>query len=315
MEPIISIITPTYNRGDILETAIQSVYAQKVDGLEFIIMDGGSTDNTREIVSRYPEIRFYSEPDEGLYDAVNKGIHLARGQYIGWLNSDDFYPDGSLFAAVSVLKENPNLAAVFGDAEVRSLHEKQKPVLIPGFRQEGFLKKVSSDSFSINAGLIKRSVFDKLNYFDLAYKIASDRDFMFRFGLAGFSFGTIMRVLYVYQMSPTSLTFSRNINGKVAGDLEEMKIAVKYLQQNAALDKRDICTAWHSRASADAAWLSLLSGNRQIANEIKIQGIQLDRDGWQKAYTRGVFMYYVRKIFSPQIRACMSKFKKYLGYS
>lgn len=296
MKPIISIVTPSYNRADILETAIKSVYAQGIDRLEFIIIDGGSTDYTREVVKRYPEIIYYSEPDNGIYDAVNKGIRLAKGQYIGWLNSDDYYPKDALRVALHLLQEHPNWAAVFGDAEVCQLNDPRKPVLIPAFRQKNILQKVASDSFSINAGVIKREVFDRLNYFDLEYKIASDRDFMFRFGLADFPFGTIKRTLYVYQMSSTSLTFSKNLNGKVSGDLEEMQIASKFLRTDIDTEVIPICIAWHSRSSADAAMLNQLNGKWRTASTIKSEGLRIDRNNWKKFYLRAYLMFFVRKI-------------------
>lgn len=307
--PLISIITPTLNRAETLETAIQSVYAQGIDNLEYIIMDGGSTDGTCELVTRYTQIRFYSEPDEGLYDALNKGIHLAKGRYIGWLNSDDLYPPGALIAALKALEEHPDWAAVFGDAEVVSNEGPYKSILIPGFRSEFFLQKATSDAFSINAGLIKHEVFSHLNFFDTAYKIASDRDFMFRFGLASIPFGSIEQTLYIYQTFSTSLTFSKNLNGKISGDLEEMDIAVKFLQTNSESEIKQICTAWHSRASADGTLLSLLSRKRKLAKEIRSKGIRVDPHNWRKYFLRGIFLYCARKLFPPRLRAHFSKLK------
>jgi glycosyltransferase involved in cell wall biosynthesis len=313
MPPILSIITPTYNRGHILQTAIQSVYAQGINDLEFIIMDGGSTDNTREIVRQYPEIRFYSEPDNGLYFALNKGLQLARGKYIGWLNSDDYYPPGAFQAALSLFAKDPELMGVFGIAEVISTDPQKPNISIPAFQQEKFFQKVSSDSFSMNASLLKREALTQLNGFDTRYKIAADRDFMFRFGLAGFRYSSVEATLYCYQESSTSLTFSKNVNGKVNGDFEEMQMAKNYLQDNLSVELNNICQDWHSRASADACLISLGQWKIKAATDFMRDGLALDKK-WGGFFLRGLLLKTIRRIFSPKARARFGKYKNILGY-
>ena len=88
----LSIITPTLNRAHFLEEAIESVRAQDFPDCEHLIVDGGSTDGTLEMLARHPHLRVVSEPDRGLYDALNKGLRLGSGEIVGLLNSDDIQP-------------------------------------------------------------------------------------------------------------------------------------------------------------------------------------------------------------------------------
>ena len=91
--PRISIVTPSYNQGQFIEETIRSVLQQGYPNLEYIIIDGGSTDNSVEIIKKYEEYLTYwvSEPDDGQYDAINKGFSRATGEIMAWLNSDDMY--------------------------------------------------------------------------------------------------------------------------------------------------------------------------------------------------------------------------------
>ena len=95
----ISIITPNYNGGKYLEATIKSIISQNYPNLEYIIIDGGSTDNSIDIIKKYEKhINYWtSEPDNGLYDALSKGLSISTGKIMGWLNSDDLLHPKSLF--------------------------------------------------------------------------------------------------------------------------------------------------------------------------------------------------------------------------
>ena len=89
--PTITTITPSLNRAKFIDEAIKSVLNQDYPHVEHIIIDGGSTDGTLDVLALYPNLKVISEPDQGIYDAINKGIRMAKGDIIGILNSDDYY--------------------------------------------------------------------------------------------------------------------------------------------------------------------------------------------------------------------------------
>ena len=102
--PLVSIVTPSLDQGRYIEEAIRSVLAQDYPRVEHVVVDGGSTDETIEILGRYPHLRWVSEPDAGQAAAINKGFRMATGEIYGWLNADDYYLPGAITAAVDVLR-------------------------------------------------------------------------------------------------------------------------------------------------------------------------------------------------------------------
>lgn len=122
----LSIITPSYNQGQYIEENIQSVLSQNYSSFEHIIVDGGSTDNTVEILKKYPHLIWISEKDNGQADALNKGLKIATGDIIGWINSDDYY-EKNIFASVVSYFSDELVDWVIGNLTL--LHESKKLVV------------------------------------------------------------------------------------------------------------------------------------------------------------------------------------------
>jgi glycosyltransferase involved in cell wall biosynthesis len=117
-QPLVSIVTPSYNQAQFLEETIQSVLSQDYAKIEYILVDGGSNDGSVEIVQKYQDrISWWvSEPDQGQTDAINKGFAHASGEILAWINSDDTYQPEAVSACVNYLLDHPEVGLVYGDA-------------------------------------------------------------------------------------------------------------------------------------------------------------------------------------------------------
>jgi len=180
MKPLVSIITPSYNQARYLEATMQSVLQQNYPNLEYIVVDGGSTDGSPEVIERYKNklAWWVSESDQGQADAINKGFKKASGEIIAWLNSDDLYLPGAISSAVAVFQKNPSSGVVYGDAvsadaDGRLLNE----LRFNSWKTRDFLQ------FNIicqPAVFMKRSVVEKVGYLDSSYHFFLDHQLWIR---------------------------------------------------------------------------------------------------------------------------------------
>src|SRR3954447_22352897 len=127
--PTVSVVTPSFNQGEYIESTIRSVLGQDYPNVEYLIMDSASTDSTLEVLSKYSRehpqrMRFVSEKDRGQSHALNKAISQTRGEIIGWLNSDDTYEPGAIAVAVDFFQHHPDVDLVYGNANFVDPHDR-----------------------------------------------------------------------------------------------------------------------------------------------------------------------------------------------
>jgi glycosyltransferase involved in cell wall biosynthesis len=181
---MITIISPVFNASNYIRTCIKSVADQYFEGLEHLIMDGGSTDGTREIIQeladRFPHIRWVSEKDRGQSDAMNKGIEIAKNQVISFLNADDRYEPGALFKALSFFRKAPPDSFFVGNCRV--LREDGSEYMINKpypFNQVSFMLDYNFP-FNPSAYFYHKSLHNKVGFYEVDDHLTMDIDFLLR---------------------------------------------------------------------------------------------------------------------------------------
>jgi glycosyltransferase involved in cell wall biosynthesis len=180
----ITIITVCYNRTLTIEKAIESVLKQNYANIEYIVIDGNSTDGTKAIIESYKDSisHYISEPDKGMYDAINKGFRLATGDVIGLMHSDDeFYDEDAVSKIVASFNKDSATEGVYGDGIYVSNDSEER--LIRNRIGGAFsLEKVKSGWLPLHPTVyLKKSVVDKHGLYNLDFKIASDTEFLLRY--------------------------------------------------------------------------------------------------------------------------------------
>jgi len=179
----ISIITVCYNSAKTIAETIESVLSQDYPNIEYIVVDGKSTDSTQDIVKSFGSkiSKFVSEPDKGLYDAMNKGIGLATGDIIGIINSDDIYANNKVFSRVVQTVTEKNVDIVYGDLYYFKSGFPDRALRY----YRGGVFSLSRVSYGLMPPhptfFIKRTVYEKFGRFDTRYTLSADFDLILRF--------------------------------------------------------------------------------------------------------------------------------------
>ena len=192
MQPLVSIITPSFNQARYLEVTIESVLSQDYPHIEYIVIDGASTDSSVEIIKKYENRLAYwvSEKDNGQADAINKGLALAKSDIVAWLNSDDYYLPNAISAAVKAFEENPDAVMVYGD--ILAVDEWGHTINLLKYQQ---LSKEDLLCFQIigqPAVFFRREVYEKSGGLDTTFHFLLDHHLWIRIAQHG-------RILHVPQ--------------------------------------------------------------------------------------------------------------------
>lgn len=262
-QPDITLITPSLNRGNLIGATLDSVVCQELVGIEHLIMDKGSTDNTHQTVESYPHAKLVVGNDAGSHDAMNLGVQIARGQIIGFINTDDLLPKGALHKVLQTFANNPKSRVLRGDAGF--------------FTQDGtttlsksLWKAPTEDDLAaslmfgvpcFNAWFFRRSVFDDIGEFDNDFDLSADREFLLRL-ITREQTTVVDHVLYLYRVHSGSRTMGTASGRAKAIAVEHSRIACRILEQKDMLvSKRKLARAFAAIEKARLAWYALRAGD------------------------------------------------------
>jgi glycosyltransferase involved in cell wall biosynthesis len=282
--PLITIITPSFNRAAMIREAIESVLGQAYQPVEHIVVDGASSDGTLEVLREYEHLRVISEPDQGMYDAINKGLEMASGEIIGLLNTDDWYPADTFKTVARAFADHVDAMAVVGGAQIYSIDSGERHLLRenPPIRPDEFWFRVIKGHPVTNAWFFRREVFERVGHMNSSYRFAADREFLIRVALAGIRPSPVDSVLYHYRQHAGSATIgSQGSRDPQRGEQrllvlkEGMRLLESFLnQKDIPPEARYFLKSAHSRACYRATATALY--HRHLPDAI--QGI---RQGWQ----------------------------------
>lgn len=179
----VSVITAVFNGAKTIQDCIKSVSGQIYPNIEHIIIDGGSTDGTLEVIKRYTEkrVNIVSEPDNGIYDALNKGIRQASGEVIGLLYSDDFYAHDRVIEKVADIFMKYNIDSCYGDLQYVDKNNPDKVIRYWKSSQYRHGKFKYGWMPPHSTFFVKKEIYNKYGYFNTNFKIAADYELMLRF--------------------------------------------------------------------------------------------------------------------------------------
>ena len=188
----VSIVTPSFNQASYLEQTLLSVLDQDYADIEYLVIDGGSTDGSPDIIKKYASRLAYwiSEKDSGQADAINKGMARAKGEIVAWLNSDDYYLPGAVTAAVKAFDENPDVAMVYAD--MLAVDERGQTFNTLRYRQLTLEDLLSFQIIGQPAVFMRRSAFEKAGGLDPSFHFLLDHHLWIRIAAQG-------RILHIPQ--------------------------------------------------------------------------------------------------------------------
>jgi len=185
VKPLVSIITPSFNQAEFIEQTLQSVLQQDYAPIEYIVIDGGSTDGSIGIIEKYSDRLAYwvSEPDQGQVDAINEGLRRATGEIVAWINSDDMYVAGAISEAVAALQTHREMGMVYGDGIM--VDGNNKLLDLHTYRTYDVLDLLCFDVLLQPTVFMRRAVLDKVGLLSDQYHMVLDHDLWIRIASEG----------------------------------------------------------------------------------------------------------------------------------
>lgn len=284
----ISIITPSFNQGRFIERTLRSVSEQGIEGLEHLVMDGGSKDETVAVLRDFrPSVKWVSEPDRGQTDALNKGILASQGEIIGWLNSDDVYYPGALRRVLEVFDEHPEIDVVYGMAD----HIDIDDYAFEEYPTEPWdMARLQDTCFICQPALfLRRRVIDTQGLPDERLQYCMDYEYWVRLGLGGAEFLYIPHKLAgsrLYSENKTlgaRIAVHREINAMLKGILGKVPDRWLFNYAHAVVEPRIDRGAHPRRFLLSVMWhacIASLRWNRGISRNMR----DLIRDWNRHAY-------------------------------
>ncbi len=206
--PTLSVITPSFNSGEFIEDAIQSVFRQEAVTVEHIVIDGASTDDTVATLRRYPNAQWTSERDAGQSDAINKGFLRATGDLVGWLNADDYYLPGGLHAIARAAQEHPEADVIYGDCLFVDSGGKIVRSKVEHDFDLGILMYFGCYIPSTSA-FFRRRVTESGQLLDCDYRVCMDFEYFVRLAHAGCRFHYLPRFIAAFRWHGNNISLSQ----------------------------------------------------------------------------------------------------------
>lgn len=224
----LTIITATFNSAHGINKCMDSILHQDYENIEYIIIDGESKDLTLEIISEkqktHPSIKLISESDQGIYDALNKGLSAASGDIIGFVHSDDFLESNNIIGDIVSMIKSENLDGVYGDLQY--VDKNNTKIVIRNWKSSEFNKSLLKRGWMPPHPTLylKKEVYENHGLFDLSYKISADYDFMLRvFNDSELKFGYLPKVITRMRVGGASNRSLKNIIRKTKEDYRAIK--------------------------------------------------------------------------------------------
>jgi len=305
MKPLFTIITPTLNAGSTLADALDSVREQtgKID-FEHLLLDGGSTDDTLKVAADFDFVATSSEKDRGLYDAMNKGAARAAGEWLVFLQADDWLAPGALKAWAAGIEANPGAQVVTG---VPERFERKGNAWVAQERlgdsanQRLSVRNLTLGDPMLNARTIRKDTFFAAGGFSLDYPYCSDRDFLLQLHQQAVPSVEIPERVYRYRWHEGSRTmnYGNDLAGKIAEEC--LTIAEIWMSRVSQADRRAL-REWHAMVSKEQAMRALEDGKLRAVGESMRRALRIN-----PAWLAGFLAEFSRCLAGYLGRGCRTK--------